>query len=357
MRDRHAAFFAHQAAAHWDHWTGPRWREAVDWVEVELGNLRSAFRWSSGPQPRRGGDRHRRARRADGVLGPALRDRRVGRGQIDAAAAADVPRLPRLYTGAGYACFAGRPAAARQCSSRHELETTGGYDPCEPGYAIFIEALGQVYCGDLERYVELTGAVAGASARRADTAWRRTSTGCSRPVGSTRHSSSPSNRSPPPAISATPTGSPTPCGSPAWRSPGRRAAGAGGVGRGRGLVREHRVQFFDGFLARDAARLHTSDGEPDRARPLRHRDRCVPSSRATFRSSSSRWPACPRCSNDSIASTPPPRCSVRCHSEPSSFHHVPELTDTRARVSSRLGAKFVELEATGAAFDLNDAAV
>ena len=46
-RDRHAAFFAHQAAAHWDHWDGPRWREAVDWVEVELGNLRSAFRWAA----------------------------------------------------------------------------------------------------------------------------------------------------------------------------------------------------------------------------------------------------------------------------------------------------------------------
>jgi predicted ATPase/class 3 adenylate cyclase len=27
-RDRHAAFFAHQAAVHWDHWDGPRWREA-----------------------------------------------------------------------------------------------------------------------------------------------------------------------------------------------------------------------------------------------------------------------------------------------------------------------------------------
>src|SRR5260370_1200515 len=31
------------------------------------------------------------------------------------------------------------------------------------------------------------------------------------------------------------------------------------------FVREHRVQFFEGFLARDAARLHTSGGEPDAA--------------------------------------------------------------------------------------------
>ena len=33
-------------------------------------------------------------------------------------------------------------------------------------------------------------------------------------------------------------------------------------------MREHRVHFFDGFLARDAARLHTSDGEPAAALAL-----------------------------------------------------------------------------------------
>ena len=31
------------------------------------------------------------------------------------------------------------------------------------------------------------------------------------------------------------------------------------------FVREHRVQFFEGFLARDAARLHTSHGESETA--------------------------------------------------------------------------------------------
>jgi DNA-binding NarL/FixJ family response regulator len=36
---------------------------------------------------------------------------------------------------------------------------------------------------------------------------------------------------------------------------------------------------------------------------------------------------------------------------------VPEMADISARVSSRLGAQAVELEATGAAFDLNDAAI
>ena len=46
-RDRHAAHFAREAAARWDHWDGPRWRDAVDWVELELANLRAGFRWSA----------------------------------------------------------------------------------------------------------------------------------------------------------------------------------------------------------------------------------------------------------------------------------------------------------------------
>ena len=79
---------------------------------------------------------------------------------LPAAAAADVPRLPRLYTAAGYACFAGRAEAARANAHRAvELEGDARYDPCEPGYAMFVEALGQVYCGDLDRYIELTGEV------------------------------------------------------------------------------------------------------------------------------------------------------------------------------------------------------
>ena len=41
-----------------------------------------------------------------------------------------------------------------------ELEGRPGYESCEPGYATFIEALGQVYCGNLDRYVELTREVA-----------------------------------------------------------------------------------------------------------------------------------------------------------------------------------------------------
>ena len=47
LRDRHAKHFGGEATSRWERWNGPGWREAVDWVEIELANLRSAFRWSA----------------------------------------------------------------------------------------------------------------------------------------------------------------------------------------------------------------------------------------------------------------------------------------------------------------------
>ena len=121
-----------------------------------------AFRWSSARAGPDGRHRHRRPRGADGVLGRAVRDGVVGGGTARLRdRGADVPRLPRLLTAAGYACFVGRAEAATASAHRAaELESLPGYEPCEPGYATFVEALGQVYCGHLDRYVELTGSVA-----------------------------------------------------------------------------------------------------------------------------------------------------------------------------------------------------
>ncbi|MEO6509530.1 MAG: AAA family ATPase, partial [Nocardioides sp.] len=45
-RDRHATHFAGEALGRWERWNGPQWREQVDWVQTELANLRSAYRWS-----------------------------------------------------------------------------------------------------------------------------------------------------------------------------------------------------------------------------------------------------------------------------------------------------------------------
>jgi predicted ATPase len=47
IRDRHARYFAERAVAHWDMWDGPGQGVALDWVDVELANLRAGFRWAA----------------------------------------------------------------------------------------------------------------------------------------------------------------------------------------------------------------------------------------------------------------------------------------------------------------------
>ena len=176
-------------------------------------------------------------------------------------------RLPRLYTGAGYACFVGRAEAGRHNAHRAtELEATAGYDPCEPGYATFIEALGEVYCGDLDRYVELTGAVGGAP-------------GAARGYGLAAYVDglqSAGRVDEALALAEEAVAAARELGNPYWISYTLWIVGMAfsKVDAGRALaawdegvefVREHRVQFFEGFIGRDAARLHTSDGEPEAA--------------------------------------------------------------------------------------------
>ncbi|MDQ1467639.1 MAG: hypothetical protein QOH10_2054, partial [Actinomycetota bacterium] len=266
-RDRHAEYFARESATRWEHWNGPGWRDAVDWVEAELGNLRSGYQWSA----RRGELEVATDIAAHAALmgfSVQLFETLAWAEELLApATAADVRRLPRLYTAAGYACFAGRAQAARVNAHRAtELEVDSRYDACEPGYASFIEALGAVYCGDLDRYVELTGAVAqryGSGRGYGLAAYVDGLQSCGRIEEAL-------------ALAEESVAAARSLGNPYWisyalwiagmafsKTDVRRAFAA--WDEGVAYVREHRVQFFEGFLARDAARLHTSDGEPEAA--------------------------------------------------------------------------------------------
>ena len=89
--------------------TAPGGAGAVDWVELELGNLRAGFRWSAA---------HGHVEvAADIAAHAALMGFSVqlfetlawAEELLEPAAKADVHRLPRLYTAAGYVCFAGGP--------------------------------------------------------------------------------------------------------------------------------------------------------------------------------------------------------------------------------------------------------
>ncbi len=358
-RDGHAAHFAREASHRWEHWDGPGWRDAVDWVDVELGNLRSAFRWSAA--------RSQLDVATDIAAHAALMGFSVqlfetlawAEDLLAAATAADVARLPRLYTAAGYACFAGRAEAARLHAHRAtELEADPRYDPCEPGYAAFIEALAEVYCGNLDRYVELTGMVAQRY-------------GPSRGYGLASYVDGlqASGRvAEAVALAEESVAIARELGNPYWisyslwiaglafsKADAQRALAA--WDEGVDFVRGHRVLFFEGFLARDLARLRATEGEPEAALVLFsdaiaafHRAGNIPQLIITLASVPAVLVQLGR---------PEPAATLlgAMSREPSSFHHVPELTDLGPRLARELGEKRErELAAVGAALDLNDAA-
>jgi predicted ATPase/class 3 adenylate cyclase/DNA-binding NarL/FixJ family response regulator len=359
-RDAHAAHFARRAVGEWEGWDGPGWRDAVDWVELELDNLRAGYRWSTA--------RGQMEVATDIAAHAALMGFSVqlfetiawAEELLDAASSADVARLPRLYTGTGYACFAGRPDAARRNAHRAtELEADDRYDPCEPGYSMFIEALGQVYCGDLDRYVELTGEVA----KRYGT---ERGYGLASYVDGLQSAGRVNEAL---ALTEQSVAAARDLGNPYWiayalwiagmafsRSDSRRALAA--WDEGVAFVREHRVHFFEGFLARDAARLHTSDGEPEAALVLFgdaiesfRRAGNVPQLIITLASVPALFE---RLERFEAAAT---LLGAMSRHE-SSFHHVPELADLQRRLASKLGSKRTEeLVAEGASFDLGATAV
>ena len=360
MRDVHAAQFGRRAVAEWERWNGPGWRDAVDWVELELANLRAGFRWSA--------ERGQIEVATDIAAHAALMGFSVqlfetlawAEELLDAASTADVPRLPRLYAAAGFACFVGRPDAARRNAHRAtELEADDRYDPCEPGYSMFIEALGQVYCGDLDRYLELTGEVAERYGAERGYGLASYVDG----LQSAGRIEEALSLTEPSVAAARELGNPYWIAYALWiagmafsRSDSRRALAA--WDEGVAFVREHRVHFFEGFLARDAARLHTSDGEPEAALVLFgdaiesfHRAGNIPQLIITLASVPALFE---RLERFEAAAT---LLGAMTRHE-SSFHHVPELADLEGRLAMRLEAERTKkLVGEGAAFDLDAAAV
>ncbi len=359
IRDRHAAYFGREAAKRWGRWNGPGWRGSVDWIEIELANLRSALRWST--------ERGDLVVATDIAAHAALMGVSVelfetigwAEDLLVPATVADPPRLPRLYTAAGYACFVGRAqAAANNARRATELEGLGGYEPCEPGYATFVEALAQVYCGDLDRYVELTSKVAALpgpsraygvaayidglqSAGKVDEALALTEEA---------------------VIAAHEIGNPYWIAYTLWivglaysKADVKRALLA--WDEGIEFVREHGVRFFEGFMARDAARLHTSDGELEAALDLFapaieafRQAGNVPQLIITLASLPALFERLDRLEAASTLLGAMSR-------EPTSQHHVPELIELRNRLTGSLGEqKAARFQSFGATMDLNAAA-
>ena len=200
---------------------------------------------------------------------------------------------------------------------------------------MFIEALGQVYCGDLDRYIELTGEVAERYGTERGYGLASYVDGL-QSAGRVEEALALTEQS---VAVARELGNPYWIAYALWiagmafsRSDSRRALAA--WDEGVAFVREHRVQFFEGFLARDAARLHTSDGEPEAALVLFgdaiasfHRAGNVPQLIITLASVPALFE---RLERFEAAAT----LLGAMSQHESSFHHVPELADLEGRLAS-----------------------
>ena len=156
VRDLHVSYFVEQLARYFDIWTGPDQRTAVDWAEAEFANLRSGFRWAL--------DRGDLTGAAFIAAHSAMLTRIVQRYEpvdwveeiLDDAAAADLARLPRLYTAASLCSYIGRPSdGARYAQRAVALEHDDRYDGFEPGWSAFWEATANLYLGNIERAIEI----------------------------------------------------------------------------------------------------------------------------------------------------------------------------------------------------------
>src|SRR5262249_34185975 len=108
VRRRHAHYYAEQAIAYWDIWVGPRQTVALNWVEAEYANLRTAFGWAADHDALDTAVAIASHTTLLGVL--LLRYESVGwvNEIIDAATAEDIRQLPRLYTAASFCCLIGQ---------------------------------------------------------------------------------------------------------------------------------------------------------------------------------------------------------------------------------------------------------
>jgi hypothetical protein len=161
VRDRHARYFAGLAVAYWGMWDGPGQRVAVDWVDVELANLRAGFRWAA--------DQHDLATAAAiaahaAMLGLTLqRFEPAGWAEeiLEAARAAGLAQLPRLYTAASLCAFTGRAeAAVGYAQAALAMQTDARYDGFDPAWSHAQEATAHLVAGRLDLFMEICGNLA-----------------------------------------------------------------------------------------------------------------------------------------------------------------------------------------------------
>jgi DNA-binding CsgD family transcriptional regulator len=238
-----------------------------------------------------------------------------------------------------------------------QLEAEPRYESCEHGVSAFVAALANVYAGRLDRYVELAtiadgfGGAALACARPALVDGLQASGRVDEAIELVDSSVAAARD----------------LGSPFWLTYALWIAGItlskidpsralSAWDEGLAVVREHGVDFFRGFLARDAARLHTTAGEADAA--LAQFDVAIDS---FHRAGNVAQLVITLASvPELLAQLGEPAAAATLHTAmvkiPASVDHVPQLTELGERLSTQLGTAASAIATAGRSMDLDDAA-
>lgn len=267
VRDRHASYFAGRTMGYWADWDGPRQRAALDWVDAEFANLRTAFRWAT--DQRDLSTATIIAAHAAIMNWPLQRFEPVAWAEeiLDPATEADLAQLPRLYVAASLCLYGGRPdLGVEYAQMAASLEADGRHDSFDDGWSGMLEALAHLFGGRIERRVEISSELA-------------TRDGFARVVGLcglTWALPAVGRASEAAAIAAETVAAARSYGNPFWIG-----WALGGFGRafaeteplralealreGLDYAHENRLPFWEANLAQDAARLEAVHGELDQA--------------------------------------------------------------------------------------------
>ncbi len=264
---RHAAYYATATLERWAIWDGPRQREALDWTDAEVANLRAAFRWSVDR-----GDLARAtaiAAHAAIMIWPVQRFEPVGWAEeiIDAAERAGVRQLPRLLVAASLCLYLGRPDQGVEYAEwAHELEIDGRHDPFPDGWSGMLEALAHLFAGRIDRRVDICTAMV----KRAGLARMLGLCGLTWALPAVDRAEEARDIADETLAAAREYGSPFWIG---WALGGFGRAFAAtepvqaleALREGLRYSEEHRLPFWDANMAQDAARLEATHGELDEA--------------------------------------------------------------------------------------------
>jgi predicted ATPase len=270
VRDRHARFYAEQAATRWAVWDGPGYRAATEWVEDEFSNLRAGFRWAADK-----GDVVTAATiAAHTTMLTAFLQLHEPAGWaeeiLDVATANDVAQLPLLYTAASVCSLTGRPeAGVAYASAAVALTADSRYETSDAAWIRFMEGSAHRYAGRPERYVEICAELA-ARPGAAHVVGLCGLLAVSPEIGRSDEAR---------AIADQTLTAAHAHGNPVWialalTGSGRAFAGTdpdralSALRQGLVYARQHRLPYFEALLAREAAVLETVYGPLEQALTL-----------------------------------------------------------------------------------------